>query len=697
MVLSCTVHAQTNTPSVSKAGERVAGSTESAVLIDDFEQIRQRGRLRIVVPANVGGGRYLPRQGSPVSQQYEIAEAFARFHGLVPEPVIAESFADMIPLLVDGKADIVVGNLTVTDRRRQKIAFSIPLDHVREKVLVRKGDDSIAAVKDLDHKRVMVSPSSTFWESLSWLKDNKYKSMQLIPRPRGMLDEEELDLLADGEIDATVRDSNIVNMYSSYRDDFQVATNFSSQRDIAWGVRKDAPELLHALNEYLQLEYLVQDPNALHTEDFDEIRQRKVLRVLLRNNAYSYFLYKGELLGFEYEMARAFAREHGLRLEVVVPPSHRELLTWLVEGRADLAIGFLVPTESRKALGIAFSDPYNHEAQHVVVHKDDQLENMNGLDGRSFHVRRSSAYWETLQNLKQQGYGFELHASAEDVETEQIIYEVGEKRIDTTLADAHILDIELAKGTPVRSAFAVGEEQPQAVAMRKNNPQLVAAINAFIQKNLGTEFYNVLYNKYFKSRKSIKRLARGRIDSLEGDTLSPWDAVLQKLASQYGFDWRLVTAQMYQESKFDPEARSFAGARGLMQLLPRTAKSVGVTDIDDPKKNIEAGIKYLDWLRDRFDNDMPLSAKTWFILASYNAGYGHVSDAQRLARKQGWDDNRWFDHTEKAMLLLSQKKYYEKARYGYVDGKEPVNYVRNIRNRFEAYTNLKQDELASAN
>ncbi len=133
-----------------------------------------------------------------------------------------------------------------------------------------------------------------------------------------------------------------------------------------------------------------------------------------------------------------------------------------------------------------------------------------------------------------------------------------------------------------------------------------------------------------------------------------------------------------------------------MQLMPRTAKSVGIKNIDDPQNNIEAGVKYLDWLRDRFDDDIPLSEKIWFILASYNAGHGHVSDAQRLAKKKGWDHKRWFDHTEKAMLLLSKKDYYKKARYGFVNGKEPVNYVRNIRNRFEAYTNLKQDVLALA-
>ncbi|MCK4707647.1 MAG: transporter substrate-binding domain-containing protein, partial [Gammaproteobacteria bacterium] len=123
----------------------------------DFDAIKKLGKLRIIIPANIGGGRYLPRKGSPVSQQHEIAEAFARFHNLIPELVIAENFGDMIPALEAGRADIVVGNLTVTEARQKKIGFSIPLAHVREQILVQKSDESIKSVKDLNNKRVMVS------------------------------------------------------------------------------------------------------------------------------------------------------------------------------------------------------------------------------------------------------------------------------------------------------------------------------------------------------------------------------------------------------------------------------------------------------------------------------------------------------------------------------------------------------------
>ena len=186
----------------------------------------------------------------------------------------------------------------------------------------------------------------------------------------------------------------------------------------------------------------------------------------------------------------------------------------------------------------------------------------------------------------------------------------------------------------------------------------------------------------------MQRLSRGRVvDALNGK-ISPYDKLVRKYSDRYGFDWRLVTAQMYQESKFNPKAKSQVGARGLMQLMPRTAKAMGVINTSDPAHSIKGGVKYLDWLRDRFDTSLPISERLWFSLAAYNAGAGHVQDARRLASQMGYDANRWFEHTENAMLLLSKKKYAKKARYGFVNGTEPVNYVRDIRQRFEAYIEL---------
>jgi len=299
----------------------------------DFNDILRQGKLRILLTRDYSNASYLPRGRSPLAEQQRIVEEFALSHGLIPELVLVDNFSKLIPALQAGQGDIVIDNLTINDARLEKISFSVPVDHVFEQVLVAKNDNSIQRVRDLDGKSVMVDRGSTFWHALKWLKQKRYPQIEIVEIADGQQIEAVLDLLAAGKIDATILDSNLVEIYQSYRDDFRVAVNFSGQRDIGWGVRKSAPQLVSEINRYLQLEHSAQDRDKRYTGDLDQIKQRRVLRVLLRNNAASYFLYRGELMGFEYELAREFADYHGLRLEVVVPPSHRDIATWLLEGR----------------------------------------------------------------------------------------------------------------------------------------------------------------------------------------------------------------------------------------------------------------------------------------------------------------------------------------------------------------------------
>lgn len=666
---------------------------EEPLLVGDLDVLKQHGRLRILIPANVGGAFYLPRAGWPVEAQQEAAARFARAHGLEPELVPVERFGEMLPALLTGRGDIIAANLTVTDARRQHIAFSVPITTVRQQVLVRQGDDAIAADKDLAGRRVMVDPGSAFWPRLESLRE-RYPDIELVPRPVDMSDEEELDAVASGRVDATVRDSNVASMYLRYRDDLKLAFSLPQVDDIAWGIRPDARKLRAALNKFLHLEFRGDQYRASATDDFDGIRKRRVLRVLLPNNAASYFLYRGELHGFEYELAKAFADAHRLRLEVIVPETHEQLIGWLVEGRADIAAGFLEPTDEARARGVEFSRPYHYAPRHLVVHADADVAALDDLDGLTVGVRRSSPYWADLEALRAQGVAINPEAVAEDTETEELIAAVAGGEIAATVADGHLLDIELARGLEVKSGWLLSEERAHAVAVRAGNPKLRAKLNAFIKKEYRGLVYNTLYKKYFTNSRNVRDLAAGRLGGEQNRGLSPYDDITRKYAERYGFDWRLITAQMFQESRFDPKARSFAGAQGLLQVMPRTAKFMGFKKLSRPEDGIHAGVKYLDWVRNRFEETLPFSERLWFSLAAYNAGHGHVADARRLARQKGLDGDAWFGNTEKAMLLLSKKQYASKARYGYVRGIEPVSYVRKIRSRYRAYTELAERHLS---
>ncbi|MEX2352711.1 MAG: transglycosylase SLT domain-containing protein, partial [Gammaproteobacteria bacterium] len=198
-------------------------------------------------------------------------------------------------------------------------------------------------------------------------------------------------------------------------------------------------------------------------------------------------------------------------------------------------------------------------------------------------------------------------------------------------------------------------------------------------------FYNMRKERYFENRKHIARAeSEWRLD--QSGVISPYDELVKKYAAKHELDWRLIVSQMYQESRFDQNRESWAGAQGVMQLLPRSAREVGVMKLNTPEQSIMAGVRYLKRMIDLIDPRLPLETRIRFGLASYNAGRSHVLDARRLARQQGWSGDIWYDNVERAMLLLSRPEYHQKARFGFVRGEEPVNYVREIESRYISYT-----------
>ena len=397
-------------------------------------------------------------------------------------------------------------------------------------------------------------------------------------------------------------------------------------------------------------------------------------------------------MGFEYELARRFAKRLGVRLEMIVTPSREALNEWLLEGKGDMVAASITIPEDEKDSPLRYSRPYDKVYELVVGRSaENEVEDIKQLKNRSFHVRKSSSYWRTLSELnKTHGIGLKIIPVPEYEETEEIIAKVAAGEYDLTIADSNILDIELTWRDDIKSILNLGEEVDHGWVVREGTEKLLEAINHYIRKEYRGEFYNITRRKYFEKSKTIKKRLEQRVDGGNQNTLSPYDEFAKEYAGKYHFDWRMIVAQMYQESRFNPNAKSWAGARGLMQVMPRTAKQLGVKDIKDPKQSVEAGVKYLDWLRDRFDSELPVKDRMWFTLAAYNAGAGHVHDARSLARKMGWQSNRWFGNVEQAMLLLSKRKYSKKAKHGYVRGSEPVKYVRQIRDRYLAYVKLTE-------
>ena len=659
--------------------------------VADLKQIRWRRELRVLLPNMRTSLSYPPDAAS--SHEYEIGlvKRFAERHYLELEWIPVDRWDDLIPSLLAGKGDLVAANITITESRRKKISFTVPIDTVREKLVVRIGDE-IKSPADLIGREVAVRERSSFWDLLKEFR-TQHAGIELRLLPEHIPASAILSGVSSGEYDIAAVDITQLEAASERWPDLKIVEGLTRDSIIAWGVNPEAVELLEALNSFLSREQLKKQSQLVYKDDLPGIKNRQVLRVLTRNNAATYFVWRGQFLGFEYELMKRFADSQGLHLEMVVPNRWGDLIPTLTAGGGDLIAASMTITEERKRQGIAFTDPYNMVTEELVARADEKaFTDAKDLSGRTVVIRRTSSYWATMQKLRDQGIDVQLQAAPDNMETEEIISRVASGEYDLTVSDSHILSVELIWRTDIKPALTLNGPVAHGWAVRKENKHLLAALNDFLHKEYKGRFYNLVYNKYFEnSDRILDQVASHQEHSVRGN-ISPYDAQVQKYAEEYGFDWALIVAQMYQESRFDPKAESWAGAQGLMQILPTTGELFGVQDLHAVDTSIQTGVRYLAWLQQRFEPELTVQDRMWFTLASYNAGLGHVRDARSLARKMGWNPDRWFNNVDRAMLLLSRRSFYQLATHGYARGKETVDYVRQIRNRYNAYIRLASAE-----
>lgn len=673
---ACQLSTQTEEAPVAKVSAAAAPKVAAYVLTGDLPALQAKGTIRFLV---AGEGEYLPRAGDPAAAERALAEAFAAKLNLKAD-FVSEEPSTLIAALSEGRGDVIAASLAVTPERQAQIGFSRPLRFVKQMVVVKK-ESPIAKRGDLAGKEIIVRASSSYAQTLHKVAGAKIKAA-----------DEKLDTfaliqkVARGEEAITVADSDIVDAALTFEPGIKAAFALTDKDPIAWGVRKDAVALKTALDGFIQENALTSHSGATYKADLDEILRRKVLRVLTRNNSTCFFIYRGEQLGFEFELAREFAKSLGVRLEIVVPPTREALAAYLREGRGDIIAAGMTATAER-AKEFAFTAPYNEVSELVVVNAKSPANALADLKGVKVLVRKSSSYYQTLQASQAQ-YGYTVVPANEDLETEELLDQLAQGKIEATVADSNIVDIESQPGDAQRALGPLGAPQQQAWMLRQDQPQLVKAASAYLKKIYKGVFYNMTVTKYFKNTKQIKA-ATGLERSDTGGSLSPYDDLVKRFAKEYEFDWRLVTSQMYQESHFDPHAKSWVGALGLMQVMPKTAKDLHFEDVVAPDQGIAAGVKLMARYANIFTgNNVKEKDRIRFALASYNCGPGHIADARRLAKDQGLDPDKWFGNVEKSMLLLSLPQYAKRARYGYCRCSEPVKYVSEIQTRYDAYAKL---------
>ncbi len=449
-------------------------------------------------------------------------------------------------------------------------------------------------------------------------------------------------------------------------------------------------------------------PKEVVELDLPEIKKRGRLIAIVDNSSTSYFIYRGQPMGYEYDLLSRLAQKMGVDLEIVITTSLDKAFEMLERGEGDIIAHNLTITKDRQEK-IAFTQHHNEVRQVLVQRKPKAWRNMTldaidkklirnplNLAHKKVHVKKNSSHAARLRNLSDE-IGADIAVVEEDpaTEVEALIRMVADGELEYTVADENVAQLNAAYYGNLDVNTYISFPQRIAWGVRKNSPDLLASVNSWLSEIRKSSEYAVIYNKYFKNRTNMKMLASSNYSSISGSQISPYDKDIKDAAAKIGWDWRLLAAVVYQESKFNPEAESWMGAAGLMQLMPETAEIFGAEDPLNPRQNIMAGANYLQWLDKFWADEIPdPEERKKFVLASYNVGQGHVLDARRLARKYGKKPELWEDHVAFFLEKKADPEFYndEAAKLGYCRGSEPVRYVKNIMQRQARYRQLIPDE-----
>ncbi len=434
------------------------------------------------------------------------------------------------------------------------------------------------------------------------------------------------------------------------------------------------------------------------SSDLDTIKKRGKLILVTAFNPTGYFLYKDEPMGFEYDFIKKFAESIGVKLEVIEVNSPDEMYQKLLTGEADI-MAYNIPVMNLPMQFATFSDPYIQTelvlVQRKISRKSPQhIDQVTDLQGKNITITEQSPYIQTLSDIRfDLNNTLNINTLDNTITPEDLIRMVAESEIEYTVANKEIALINKGFYKNIDIETALTAPQDIAFTIHRKHRKLTRALNQFISSSRKNQVLYALYNQYFKTS---RLLASADMDDetipsgLSTEAISVYDGLIQKYSGDISWDWRLVAAMIWQESKFKPSAKSWAGATGLMQLMPATARRFGLNSMQEiyhPELNIKTGTKYIAWLEDFWQEIEDETERKKFIMASYNAGEGHVKDAQRLTKKYGYNPEKWDGNVEYFLLNKSKPAFYRDpvCKYGYCRGAEPFHYVRSIIKRYSHY------------
>lgn len=398
----------------------------------------------------------------------------------------------------------------------------------------------------------------------------------------------------------------------------------------------------------------------------------------------SYFIFKGDIMGYDYDLINRFAQDKNILIQFEIFRSINTLIEQLDSGRIDV-IAYSIPITSEFNRRLCHCGIENIAHQVLIQQKSDSMiTDVTQLAGKEIYVEKGSKYELRLRNLNNEiGGGIRIHTIDRDtIMTEDLIELVAEGKIPFTISDSDIAQLDHTYYANIDMSLVVSFPQRSSWAVRKDRQWLADSINAWAHLPEITQAGKSLYRHYFETSK-MTATAIFNMQNIRHGRVSPYDDFFKKYAKRIGWDWRLLAAQGFAESNFNPQATSWAGAQGIMQLMPTTARKYGLSeqDITDPEKNIATAVQVIRGLDQSLSRFVPdTTERKKFIIAAYNSGIAHIYDAIALAEKYGKDPQVWNDNVSETLLLKAYPEYYNDSvcKYGYFRGQQTIEYVQNV-------------------
>jgi len=426
----------------------------------------------------------------------------------------------------------------------------------------------------------------------------------------------------------------------------------------------------------------------------ERVREDGVLRVVSRNSPTTYYLGPEGPVGPEYDLARGFADYLGVALDIYAEDSIGAIMDDVLSGHAQLAAAGLTASEGRTA-GIIFGPEYRTVTETLIYSADDRApEDVQDLYGRQLGVATGSSHADTLNRLRRDHPDL-TWLEFPTADQEELMDRVSTGKLDYTVVDSSAFRVSRYFYPEARAAFDLSEPQPLGWALKLDllDDSMLEAVDNFFRRPETKQLIARIDRRYFRPRREFDYVGVRTFLKHVDERLPSYKALFRDAASDIGMDWRLLAAIGYQESHWNPVAVSPTGVKGIMMLTQDTARMMGVADREDPRQSILGGAQYLARVKNKIPERIPEPDRTWFTLAAYNIGFGHLEDARIITEIEGANPDLWSD-VRTRLPLLTQKKWYSRLKRGYARGYAPVYYVDNVRSYYEALMWLTAGEFS---